>query len=219
MPIPEEDSTDWTGTRDWLLAVWRWFLHFLKASGLGREFPAMWFSTSLLFVLSQRHWFRMSSQYWLPLRKRRCLSGMMKTYISYYWWHDQHDLIFPFQGNMYKQCILIAGNMAETEVVKTSSSNYCSDDLPDCHDRWRPSHWSRQQHGDPAKGEAVFSIVLMFKHQWFFGDVFVCSLGAQILICFESALGLSARWLSSNRLLLGVSWHWLIWFWDLQWQP
>lgn len=41
-------------------------------------------------------------------------SGIMKILqLLYQCWHGQHDLIFSFQGNMYKQCMLIAGNMAK----------------------------------------------------------------------------------------------------------
>ncbi len=154
MPIPEEDSTDSTGTRDWLLAFWRWFFHFLKASGLGRWFPAMWCSTCFAYLFYHKvidsGCPRKTSSRW---GKGGAFQG---------WWKPTFLTIVDMANMTWSS---LSRATCKNDVFwlpviwqkqRWFPTNSCSDDLTKSHDRWRPSHWSRQQHGDSAKGGCLF---------------------------------------------------------------
>lgn len=107
-----------------------------------------------------------------------------ETCISYYCWHGQHDLIIPFQGNKYKQCILIAGNMAKW-LQRITVAMICQRAMTgENHPIGAGSGAGTLQPGETVSLHRPKSVPK---------DVFVCSLGAYILVLFESALGLSAR--------------------------
>ena len=127
----------------------------------------------------------------------------------------QHDLIFPFQGNIYKQCIVTVGNMAKAALKTTNS---CSDELPKSQERWRASHWSRQQHGDPATGEAISFHCLDAQNTSRWGCFFVCSIGSWELIFFALSQLLELSKMGEFQQV-GVNWHCLICVWDPRYEP